>query len=385
MNLPEASAETPAGRLAAARRVVVKVGSSLLIDAASGAADRAWLAGFAADAAMLRQRGQQLLVVSSGAVALGRRRLGLTRKTVTLPEKQAAAAAGQSVLMRAWEEAFEPHGVAAAQVLLTRDDTEVRRRWLNARATTETLLGLGALPVVNENDTVVTEEIRYGDNDRLAARVAQMIGADLLVLLSDIDGLYTADPRRDPDARHLAHVPALTPEIEAMAGGANAGAGVGTGGMATKLAAARIAQAAGCGTVITLGSRPSPLAAIASGERATLIDAPTSVVAAYKGWIAGSLAPAGKLAVDAGAATALGQGKSLLAAGVKAVEGRFDKGDAVLIVGPDGREVGRGLTRYDAADAARIAGLRSDAIEPALGYTAGPMVHADDLALSSRP
>ena len=389
MSLPEASAEPPAGRLAAARRVVVKVGSSLLIDAATGAADRAWLASFAADAAMLRQRGQQLLVVSSGAVALGRRRLGLglgsARKAITLPEKQAAAAAGQSVLMRAWEEAFEPHGVAAAQVLLTRDDTEVRRRWLNARATTETLLGLGALPVVNENDTVVTEEIRYGDNDRLAARVAQMIGADLLVLLSDIDGLYTADPRRDPDARHLAHVPALTPEIEAMAGGANAGAGVGTGGMATKLAAARIAQAAGCGTVITLGSRPSPLAAIASGERATLIGAPTSVAAAYKSWIAGSLAPAGKLAVDAGAATALGQGKSLLAAGVKAVEGRFDKGDAVLIVGPDGREVGRGLARYDAADAARIAGLRSDAIEPALGYTAGPMVHADDLALSSRP
>jgi glutamate 5-kinase len=377
--------ETPAGRLAAARRVVVKVGSSLLIDAGSGAADRAWLAGFAADAAMLRERGQQLLVVSSGAVALGRRRLGLTRKTLTLPEKQASAAAGQSLLMRAWEEAFEPHGVAAAQVLLTRDDTEVRRRWLNARATTETLLGLGALPVVNENDTVVTEEIRYGDNDRLAARVAQMIGADLLILLSDIDGLYSADPRRDPSARHLAHIPAITPEIEAMAGGANAGAGVGTGGMATKLAAARIAQAAGCATLITLGSRPSPLAAIAAGETATLVSAATSVAAAYKGWIAGSLAPAGRLAVDAGAATALGQGKSLLAAGVKAVEGRFDKGDAVLIVGPDGREVGRGLTRYDAEDAARIAGLRSDAIEPALGYTAGPMVHADDLALSSRP
>jgi glutamate 5-kinase len=380
-----AATETPALRLAAARRVVVKVGSSLLIDAQSGAADRTWLAGFAADAARLRQRGQQLLVVSSGAVALGRRRLGLTRKSLTLAEKQAAAAAGQSRLMRAWEEAFEPHGVAAAQVLLTRDDTEVRRRWLNARATTETLLALGALPVVNENDTVVTEEIRYGDNDRLAARVAQMIGADLLVLLSDVDGLYTADPRRDPAARRLDYVPVLTAEIEAMAGGANAGAGVGTGGMATKLAAARIAQAAGCATLITLGSRPSPLAAIEAGEAATLVGAATSVAAAYKSWIAGSLAPAGRLGVDAGAATALGQGKSLLAAGVKAVEGRFDKGDAVLIVGPDGREVGRGLTRYDAQDAARIAGLRSDAIEPALGYTAGPMVHADDLALSSRP
>ncbi len=379
------TSDTPAARLAAARRVVVKVGSSLLIDAETGTADRAWLASFAADAAMLRERGQQLLVVSSGAVALGRRRLKLARKSLTLAEKQAAAAAGQSLLMRAWEEAFEPHGVPAAQVLLTRDDTEVRRRWLNARATTETLLALGALPVVNENDTVVTEEIRYGDNDRLAARVAQMIGADLLILLSDIDGLYTADPRRDPNARHLDYVPVLTAEIEAMAGGANAGAGVGTGGMATKLAAARIAQGAGCATVITLGSRPSPLAAIAAGEAATLVGAATSAAAAYKSWIAGSLAPAGKLLVDAGAATALGQGKSLLSAGVKSIEGRFDKGDAVLIVGPDGREVGRGLTRYDAEDAARIAGLRSDAIEPALGYTAGPMVHADDLALSSRP
>jgi glutamate 5-kinase len=368
--------------LGGARRVVVKVGSALVIDGETGEADRTWLAAFAADVARMRTRGQQVLVVSSGAVALGRRRLGLTRKALTLPEKQAAAAAGQSRLMRAWEEAFEPHGVACAQVLMTRDDTEVRRRWLNGRATVETLLALGAVPVVNENDTVVTEEIRYGDNDRLAARVAQMIGADALVLLSDIDGLYTADPRRDPAATHIARVPRLTAQIEAAAGGANSGAGVGTGGMATKIAAARIASAAGCATIITLGRRPEPLKAVEDGEPATVIEAATTPAAAYKAWIAGSLAPGGALVVDAGAATALLSGKSLLAAGVKSVEGAFGKGDAVTIRDEQDREIGRGLSRYDAADAAKIAGLRSDAIEAAIGYTAGPLVHADDLALA---
>lgn len=366
--------------LGRAKRVVVKVGSALLVGQ-GGAADGHWLHAFAADVARLRERGQQVLVVSSGAVALGRRRLALSRRALTMPEKQAAAAAGQSALMRAWEEAFEPHGLSAAQVLLTRDDTEVRRRWLNARATIETLLGLGVVPVVNENDTVVTEEIRYGDNDRLAARVAQMIGADALVLLSDVDGLYTADPRRDPEAKHIARVPRLTPEIEAMAGGANAGAGVGTGGMATKLAAARIASAAGCATVITLGHRPSPLAALEAGERATVIEPSTTPAAAYKAWIAGSLAPAGAVVVDAGAAAAVRRGKSLLPAGVRSVEGRFGKGDAVVIRDEQGLEIARGLVRYDAPDAARICGLKSDAIEPELGYTAGPLVHADDLAI----
>ncbi|HSV02844.1 MAG TPA: glutamate 5-kinase [Phenylobacterium sp.] len=366
-------------QLGGAKRIVVKVGSALLVGA-GGAADAHWLHAFAADIARLRERGQQVLVVSSGAVALGRRRLGLTRRALSLPEKQAAAAAGQSALMRAWEEAFEPHGLSAAQVLLTRDDTEIRRRWLNARATTETLLALGVVPVVNENDTVTTEEIRYGDNDRLAARVAQMIGADLLVLLSDVDGLYTADPRRNPDARHVGHVERLTPEIEAMAGGANAG-GVGTGGMATKLAAAKIASAAGCATVIALGHRPSPLAALEAGERATLIAPSTTPAAAYKAWIAGSLAPAGALVVDAGAAAAVRRGKSLLAAGLRRVEGRFEKGDAVVILDEGGAEIARGLARYEAADASRICGLKSAAIEPAIGYTSGPVVHADDLAL----
>jgi glutamate 5-kinase len=368
-----------------ARRIVVKVGSSILIDPDSGGADEAWLNAFASDVARVRGRGQQVLVVSSGAVALGRRRLGLKRGSSSLQEKQAAAAAGQSLLMRAWEQAFEPHGLICAQVLLTRDDTEVRRRWLNARATVETLLQLNALPVVNENDTVVTEEIRYGDNDRLAARVAQMIGADLLVLLSDVDGLYTSDPRRDPAARRLELVEALTPEVEAMAGGANPQAGVGSGGMATKLMAARIAQHAGCATLITLGRRPSPLEAIETGAPATLIAPSTTPAAAYKGWIAGSLAPQGALAIDAGAATALLSGKSLLPAGVRKVEGRFEKGDAVVVRGPDGREIARGLCRYDAAEADRIKGLRSDAIEAALGYTSGPtLIHADDLALVGR-
>ena len=367
--------------LAHARRIVVKVGSALVTGEA-GAADAAWLAALAADVARLRARGQQVLVVSSGAVALGRRRLGLGRRALTLAEKQAAAAAGQSALMRAWEEAFEPHGLIAAQVLLTRDDTEVRRRWLNARATVETLLALGVIPVVNENDTVVTEEIRYGDNDRLAARVAQMIGADVLVLLSDVDGLYTADPRRDPDARHLPRITRLTREIEAMAGGANAAAGVGTGGMATKLAAARMAQAAGCATVITLGTRPAPLAAVEAGEPATVVEPATTPAAAYKAWIAGSLAPAGAMVVDDGAAAALRRGKSLLAAGVRKVEGRFDKGDAVVVRDEAGHEIGRGLARYEAEDAAKICGLKSSAIEGAIGYTSGPMIHADDLALA---
>lgn len=365
--------------LRGARRIVVKVGSALVADAGSGSADRAWLAAFAADAAAIAEGGTQVLVVSSGAVALGRGRLGLRGKKLTLPEKQASAAAGQSQLMRAWEEAFERHGRHVAQVLMTRDDTEVRRHWLNARATTETLLSLGAVPIVNENDTVGTEEIRYGDNDRLAARVAQMIGADRLVLLSDIDGLYTADPRRDPSAVRLERIAALTPEIVAMGGGANSGAGVGTGGMATKLAAARIAQAAGCATIITLGKRDRPLAALSEGAAATFIEAATTPAAAYKAWIAGSLSPAGVLTIDAGAAAALGKGKSLLAAGVRGVAGRFGKGDAVRIVDEQGAEIGRGLSRYDADDAEKIAGLRTDAIEAAIGFTAGPMVHADDL------
>jgi glutamate 5-kinase len=368
--------------IGAARRIVVKVGSALLVGP-DGAAHGEWLADFAADVARLRKRGQQVIVVSSGAVALGRRRLGLGRRALSLPEKQAAAAAGQSALMRAWEEALDPLGITCAQVLLTRDDTEVRRRWLNARATVETLLSLGVVPVINENDTVVTEEIRVGDNDRLSARVAQLVGAEALVLLSDVEGLYTADPRRDPAASHIPRVARLTPEIEAMAGGANTHAGVGTGGMATKLEAARIASHAGCATIITLGERPAPLRAVEEGARATVIEPATTPAAAYKAWIAGSLAPAGSLTVDAGAAAAVRRGKSLLAAGVRAVDGAFDKGECVVVRDPAGHEIGRGLIRYPAEDAGRICGLKSDAIEEALGYTSGPVIHADDLALAA--
>ena len=384
---------TAQARLTNTKRLVVKVGSALLVDAETGQADAAWLARLAQDCAALKHRGAQVLIVSSGAVALGRRRLGLPlRGGLELAEKQAAAAAGQSLLMRAWESAFEPHRIACAQVLLTPDDTEIRRRWLNGRSTLDTLIKLGAVPVINENDTVATAEIRYGDNDRLAARAAQMIGADLLVLLSDIDGLYTADPRRDPGARHLPLIQALTPEIEAMAGGVNAEAGVGSGGMASKLAAARIADAAGCATVIANGHPPAakgafgplgPLQAVAEGARATLIEARANPIAAYKQWIAGSLAPKGELIVDPGCAKALRQGRSLLPAGVKKVLGAFGRGDAVVVRGLDGVEIARGLIAYDAEAAMAIAGRKSDAIEAVLGWR-GPdaLVHRDDMVLT---
>jgi glutamate 5-kinase len=381
--------------LTSARRLVVKVGSSLLIDAETGAVERAWLASLAADLARLKAAGASPLIVSSGAVALGRRRLGLSaRRKLSLAEKQASAAAGQSQLMRAWEEAFEPHGLSVAQILLTRGDTEERRRWLNARSTVETLLRLNVVPVVNENDTVATEEIRYGDNDRLAARVAQMIGADALVLLSDIDGLYTADPRRDPAAQHLAVVTIITAEIEAMAGGSNAEAGVGVGGMASKLAAARIAQSAGCATLIAHG-RPGrargsvgigPLTALEAGGRCTLVEPQATPMAAYKQWIAGSLAPNGVLAIDAGAAKALRAGKSLLPSGVDQVEGGFDKGDTVRIVGPDGLEIARGVVAYSAREASAIRGLHTGDIAAAVGYGgAAVLVHRDDLVLTEAP
>ncbi len=366
---------------------MVKVGSSLLLDTARGEPDAGWLAALTHDIARLRARGATVLVVSSGAVALGRARLNLPPRPLTLPEKQAAAAAGQSALMRAWEQALAPRGIAVAQVLLTRDDTEVRRRWLNARATVETLLRLGALPVVNENDTTATEELRYGDNDRLAARTAQMIGADALVLLSDVDGLYTADPRRDPAAVLVPRVTLLTPEVEAMAGGVVSG-GPGTGGMATKLAAARIAQGAGCVTVIARGRPASgwgahPLAAVEAGAPATVVAASTTPAAAYKQWIAGALAPQGAVTVDDGCAAALAAGRSLLPAGVRAVDGAFGKGDAVVVRDSNGRELARGLVEYDAADARRICGLRSDALEAALGWR-GPdeLIHRDDLVIT---
>ncbi len=364
-----------------ARRIVLKIGSSLLVDGRTGAVDHTRLEGLAARVAGWMDQGKQVLVVSSGAVALGARRLGPKARAGSLEAKQASAAVGQSLLMAAWAAAFEPHARITAQILLTRDDTETRRRWLNARATVGALLDMGVIPVVNENDTVATDEIRYGDNDRLAARVAQMIGADLLILLSDVDGLYTADPRSDPEAVHIPHVETLTPTIEAMATGPNAGAGMGTGGMATKLMAARIAADAGCATLIAAG-RSLEAGATFADLRSTLIDPATTVRAAYKQWIGGSLAPRGELVVDAGCARALADGKSLLAVGLVSADGAFGKGDPVGIVDGDGMEIARGLVRYDAGELSKIIGVRSADLAAALGYEGGPVVvHADDLAL----
>jgi len=374
--------KTASNTLRNARRIVVKIGSSLVVDAATRAPAAAWMAALGEDLARLRSGGRQVIVVSSGAVALGRGRLGLARNA-RLDEKQAAAAVGQSLLMQAWETAFRPHALVPAQVLLTRDDTERRRRWLNARATVEALLKLDAVPVVNENDTVATEEIRYGDNDRLAARTAQLARADLLILLSDVDGLYTADPRRHPEAEHMGLIEILTPEIVAMAGGANAEADVGTGGMATKLEAARIARSAGCATLIVSGLVNHPLQAVENGARATLITAPATPLQAYKSWIAGSLEPAGALAIDQGAATALMGGRSLLVSGVQRVEGRFDRGDCVRVVGLSGGSLGVGLAAYAADEMERIRGKHSGEIEGLVGYKGpGVAIHRDDLVLN---
>lgn len=369
--------------IADSNRIVVKIGSSLLVDRKTNQVDHVRLKGLAADLSGWKAQGKEVLIVSSGAVALGRRRLGARARGPGLEKKQASAAAGQSLLMAGWERAFDPHGVITAQILLTRDDTETRRRWLNARATVGALLSMGAVPVINENDTIVTEQIRYGDNDRLAARVAQMIGADLLILLSDVDGIYTADPRVDPEAKHIPYIETLTPEIEAMASGANAEAGVGTGGMATKVMAARIASEAGCVTLIAAGRAKTRGAQhLEQGRRCTVIAASTTVKDAYKQWIGGSLATRGELVVDAGCRRALIAGKSLLAVGVKAVRGGFGKGDTVVLLDETGAELASGLVRYDATDLEKIKGLRSGALKEALGYAGGPVViHADDLAL----
>lgn len=365
--------------LSAAKRVVVKIGSALLVDPESGAPAMAWLASLADDIAAMRAAGQQVLIVSSGAIAIGRHRLGLP-KALRLEQKQAAAAAGQSRLMAAYERAFESHSIPVAQALLTADDTEQRRRWLNARATLEALLELGAVPVINENDTVATAEIRYGDNDRLAARAAQMVSADVLVLLSDIDGLYESDPRLAPNAAFVAQVTAITPAIEAMAGDPGA---LGSGGMRTKIEAAKIATGAGCAVAITRGTTLNPLRGLMNGGWATWFLPQATARAAYKSWIAGTLSPRGAIAIDAGAATALRGGKSLLVSGLVSIAGQFEKGDAVRIVDQAGAEIGRGISRYDAADANRIRGLRSADLGTALGYAGGPVIiHADDLVLT---
>ncbi|HZH45756.1 MAG TPA: glutamate 5-kinase [Roseococcus sp.] len=366
--------------LSTARRIVVKIGSALLVEDRSAAPRHAWLDSVAADIAALHAGGREVVVVSSGAVALARRALGLTRKALRLEEKQAAAAVGQIRLAGAWDQALSAHGLRAAQLLLTLEDSEDRRRYLNARATLQTLLGLGCVPVINENDTVATAEIRFGDNDRLAARVAEMIQADALVLFSDIDGLYTADPRRDPEAAHIPEVARITDAIMAMGG--EPPPGYSSGGMRTKLIAARIATAAGCGMAIAKGEVVHPLRALLDGGRCTWFLPSPEGRAARKNWIGGSLQPSGVLVVDAGAARALAQGGSLLPAGVKAVSGEFSRGDALSVRDEAGAELARGLSAYDSADAARIAGHRSAEIEAILGWRGrDEVIHRDDLVL----
>ncbi|MBI2239283.1 MAG: glutamate 5-kinase [Magnetospirillum gryphiswaldense] len=373
--------KTTTNIIAESRRLIVKIGSSLLVDEATGKIKRDWMDSLCDDVARLRARGQEVILVSSGAVAVGRKHLGLV-PPLRLEEKQAAAATGQIRLAHAYQEALARHGITVAQVLLTLADSEDRRRFLNARNTLDTLLRLGAVPVINENDTVATTEIRFGDNDRLAARVAQMSGADSLVLFSDIDGLYTADPRKNPDAGFLAQVTEITPEIEAMAG--DPGSSVGTGGMVTKLTAAKICLSAGCRMAICKGDPLHPLTALENGARSTWFLPSATPKTARKQWIAGSMSPLGSLHLDEGAVRALASGKSLLPAGVRAVDGEFDRGDCVLVRDAQGRVVARGLSAYSSDDARLIMGRKSADIESVLGFRGrDEIIHRDDLVMES--
>lgn len=366
--------------LLAAKRLVIKVGSALLVDPL-GLVRHAWITALAADVAMLRARGIEVILVSSGAIAVGRTQLGLPERALYLEEKQAAAAIGQIQLAQAYTVAFKHHDIGIGQILLTLDDTEERRRHLNARATLNQLLGLEVVPVVNENDTIATSEIRIGDNDRLAARVAVMTNADTLVLLSDIDGLYTADPRRKPNARHIPFVERLTPEIVAMGG--KAPRGYSSGGMETKLVAARMAGEGGCRMAIADGRDAHALNALAEGGRATWFAAATEPMTARKRWIKAALDPRGRLHLDAGAVAALRRGKSLLPAGVTAAEGAFNRGDLLILLDHEGAEVARGLSAYRSEEALRILGHRSGEIERLLGYPGRKeLIHRDDMVLS---
>ena len=366
-----------------ARRIVVKIGSALLADRDTGTLKTQWLASLMEDVAALVRLGKDVVLVSSGSIALGRHKLGLPKGALELEQSQAAAAVGQIGLAHAYQELAAKSGLTVAQILLTLGDTEERRRYLNARHTVETLLALKAIPVVNENDTVATAEIKYGDNDRLSARVASMVSADLLVLLSDVDGLYTAPPDEDPAAQRIPLVTEITAEIEAMAG--DAGTELSKGGMKTKIEAGRIALGGGTNMVIATGKVMHPLRAIAEGSKVTWFLAKQDPVTAKKRWIAGQLEPRGTLYVDAGAEKALGSGKSLLVAGVKRVEGDFERGDAVVIRAADGRELGRGLSSYARADAARILGRKSSEIAGILGFEGGPeLIHRNDMALNRK-
>ena len=367
-------------RITKANRIVIKIGSALLFDPVRGEARKDWMSALAKDVARLRAQGAQVVLISSGSIALGRRHLGLSARSIRLEEKQAAAATGQVELAQLWSEALGDVGLRAGQILLAPDDTETRRRHINARATIQTLLDLGVVPVVNENDTVTTYEIRFGDNDRLAARVAAMVSADLLVLLSDVDGLYTANPHRTETARHIADIPEITPEILAMGGDANAE--FASGGMATKLAAARIASAAGVGMIICKGLDPQPVSALMAGAKCSFFHPQTSLIKARKSWIAGALDPKGTISVDAGAQSALRQGKSLLPVGITRIAGQFDRGDLVVIVAENGQELGHGLAGYSSTEAEKLKGQKSTDFAAILGYECrAELIHADDLVL----
>ncbi len=379
---PQASAASTARpEWAAAHRIVVKIGSALLVDRETGILKTDWLSSLMDDVAHLAKAGKEIVLVSSGAIALGRHTLKLAKGPLDLEESQAAAAVGQISLAHAYQDFARKHGLIAAQILVTLGDTEERRRYLNARHTIDRLLAHKAIPVVNENDTVATTEIRYGDNDRLSARVASMVSADCLVLLSDIDGLYTAPPDSGRAAHRLDVVSEITPEIEAMAG--DAGTELSKGGMKTKIEAGKIARAAGCDMVIASGKVMNPLAAIAAGCPATWFIAPSDPVTAKQRWISGQLEPRGTIVVDAGAEKALATGKSLLPAGVSSISGTFDRGDVVIIRNEAGHEVGRGLVAYANADAERIMGKRSSDIGGILGFEGRPeLIHRDDMALN---
>jgi len=369
-------------RFTGAKRVVIKIGSALLVDSNSGHLRKSWLAALAKDIAQMRSCGQEVLVVSSGSIAMGRTILGLKAGSLRLEESQAAAATGQVQLAHAYQEILGLEKLTIAQILLTLSDTEERRRYLNARATLSTLLALGAIPVINENDTVATSEIRYGDNDRLAARVAQMMGADCLILLSDVDGLYSADPTTNSDARFISEISDLTDEIMAMGGGVKTA--YGSGGMITKLKAAQIAMAAGCNMFIANGTLNRPLQAITEGDaRFTCFTAKDTPRNARKKWIAASLSAQGQIVVDAGAENALMRGKSLLPAGVTHIHGMFERGDLITLVNQQGRSLGQGLSAYSSEDAIRIIGHKSSEIAEILGYSGrNEMIHRDELALN---
>ena len=362
-----------------AKRLVVKIGSALLVDAKTGKLRRDWLVSLAEDVAAIRKRGTDVILVSSGSIALGRGVLGLPVAALPLEQSQAAAAVGQIQLARAYEEVLSPHGIITAQVLVTLEDSADRRRYLNARATMETLLGFGVTPIVNENDTVATDEIRFGDNDRLAAQVAVTVGADQLILLSDVDGLYTDNPNINKDAQHIESVDVITSGIEGMAG--DAASALSKGGMKTKVMAAKVATEAGCALAITLGMPLNPLFALENGARATWFNPQTDPQAARKRWIA-TMKPRGTYVLDDGAVRALSAGKSLLPAGVVKIEGRFGRGDPVTIRDTVGASLGLGLTRYTSDEAQQIVGRRSDEIEAILGYKGrAALIHRDDMVL----